>query len=82
PTNFLREIVQAELDSVNNTQIVTLFPHEPNVYLHIGHAKAICVKFGLAQEFGGVTHQPIDDTNTAKEDQEYNDAIESDVKWL
>ncbi|MGE8309825.1 MAG: glutamate--tRNA ligase family protein, partial [Pseudomonas protegens] len=59
-----------------------LRPPEPNGYLHIGHAKSICVNFGLAQEFGGVTHLRFDDTNPAKEDQEYIDAIESDVKWL
>jgi len=61
---------------------VTRFPPEPNGYLHIGHAKSICVNFGLAQEFGGVTHLRFDDTNPAKEDQEYIDAIEADVKWL
>jgi glutaminyl-tRNA synthetase len=61
---------------------VTRFPPEPNGYLHIGHAKSICVNFGLAEEFGGVTHLRFDDTNPAKEDQEYIDAIESDVKWL
>ncbi|HXR01335.1 MAG TPA: glutamine--tRNA ligase, partial [Pseudomonas sp.] len=82
PTNFLRPIVQADLDSGKHTQIVTRFPPEPNGYLHIGHAKSICVNFGLAQEFGGVTHLRFDDTNPAKEDQEYIDAIESDVKWL
>ncbi|MDB5980107.1 MAG: glutamine--tRNA ligase, partial [Pseudomonas sp.] len=56
PTNFLRPIVQADLDSGKHTQIVTRFPPEPNGYLHIGHAKSICVNFGLAEEFGGVTH--------------------------
>ena len=63
-------------------RIRTRFPPEPNGYLHIGHAKSICVNFGLAQEFGGVTHLRFDDTNPAKEDQEYIDAIESDIKWL
>ena len=82
PANFLRPIVQADLDSGKCKQIVTRFPPEPNGYLHIGHAKSICVNFGLAQEFGGVTHLRFDDTNPAKEDQEYIDAIESDVKWL
>nr|BFE95734.1 hypothetical protein GCM10020185_62700 [Pseudomonas brassicacearum subsp. brassicacearum] len=82
PVNFLRPIIQADLDSGKHTQIVTRFPPEPNGYLHIGHAKSICVNFGLAQEFGGVTHLRFDDTNPAKEDQEYIDAIESDVKWL
>jgi len=83
PVNFLRPIIQADLDSGKHTQIVTRFPPEPNGYLHIGHAKSICVNFGLAQEFGGVTHLRFDDTNPAKEDQEYIDAIESDVSgWV
>ncbi|EGH72669.1 glutamate--tRNA ligase family protein, partial [Pseudomonas syringae] len=82
PTNFLRPIVQADLDSGKHSKIVTRFPPEPNGYLHIGHAKSICVNFGLAQEFGGDTHLRFDDTNPAKEDQEYIDAIMSDVKWL
>lgn len=82
PVNFLRPIIQADLDSGKHKQIVTRFPPEPNGYLHIGHAKSICVNFGLAQEFGGVTHLRFDDTNPAKEDQEYIDAIESDIKWL
>ena len=82
PTNFLRPIVQADLDSGKHSSIVTRFPPEPNGYLHIGHAKSICVNFGLAQEFGGVCHLRFDDTNPAKEDQEYIDAIQSDVKWL
>src|SRR5471030_1737579 len=82
PVNFLRPIIQADLDSGKHTQIVTRFPPEPNGYLHIGHAKSICVNFGLAQEFGGVTHLRFYDTNPAKEDQEYIDAIESDIKWL
>ena len=82
PVNFLRPIIQADLDSGKHTQIVTRFPPEPNGYLHIGHAKSICVNFGVAQEFGGVTHLRFDDTNPAKEDQEYIDAIQSDIKWL
>src|SRR3990167_10834589 len=82
PVNFLRPIIPADLDSGKHTQIVTRFPPDPNGYLHIGHAKSICVNFGLAQEFGGVTHLRFDDTNPAKEDQEYIDAIESDVQWL
>lgn len=69
-------------DSGKHSRIVTRFPPEPNGYLHIGHAKSICVNFGLAKEFGGVCHLRFDDTNPAKEDQEYIDAIQSDVKWL
>ncbi len=82
PANFLRPIIQADLDSGKHSSIVTRFPPEPNGYLHIGHAKSICVNFGLAKEFGGVCHLRFDDTNPAKEDQEYIDAIQSDVKWL
>ncbi|MGE8421076.1 glutamate--tRNA ligase family protein, partial [Pseudomonas sp.] len=82
PANFLRPIVQADLDSGKHSSIVTRFPPEPNGYLHIGHAKSICVNFGLAQEFGGACHLRFDDTNPAKEDQEYIDAIQSDVQWL
>ena len=82
PVNFLRPIIQADLDSGKHTQIVTRFPPEPNGYLHIGHAKSICVNFGLAKEFGGDCHLRFDDTNPAKEDQEYIDAIKSDVHWL
>jgi glutaminyl-tRNA synthetase len=81
-SNFLRQIVQADLDAGKHTKIVTRFPPEPNGYLHIGHAKSICLNFGLAKEFGGDCHLRFDDTNPAKEDQEYIDAIESDVRWL
>ena len=80
--NFLRPIVQSDLDSAKHTRIVTRFPPEPNGYLHIGHAKSICLNFGLAKEFGGLCNLRFDDTNPAKEDQEYIDAIKSDVQWL
>lgn len=82
PAHFLRQIVRADLDSGKHTRIVTRFPPEPNGYLHIGHAKAICLNFGLAQEFGGDCHLRFDDTNPAKEEQEYIDAIKQDVEWL
>ncbi|KUM44552.1 glutamine--tRNA ligase/YqeY domain fusion protein [Pseudomonas sp. EpS/L25] len=82
PAHFLRQIVQADLDTGKQAKIVTRFPPEPNGYLHIGHAKSICVNFGLAKEFGGDCHLRFDDTNPAKEDQEYIDAIKSDVHWL
>ncbi|MGV8844159.1 MAG: glutamine--tRNA ligase/YqeY domain fusion protein [Pseudomonas sp.] len=82
PANFLRPIIQADLAAGKHTKIVTRFPPEPNGYLHIGHAKAICVNFGLAEEFAGDCHLRFDDTNPAKEDQEYIDAIKSDVQWL
>mgnify|MGYP004705463633 FL=1 len=80
--NFLRSIVQADLDAGKHTKIITRFPPEPNGYLHIGHAKSICLNFGLAKEFGGECNLRFDDTNPAKEDQEYIDAIKSDVQWL
>lgn len=82
PSHFLRQIVQADLDSGKHSNIVTRFPPEPNGYLHIGHAKSICLNFGLAKEFGGVCHLRFDDTNPAKEEQEYIDAIKADVEWL
>ena len=80
--NFLRPIVQADLDAGKHAKIITRFPPEPNGYLHIGHAKSICLNFGLAKEFGGECNLRFDDTNPAKEDQEYIDAIKSDVQWL
>ena len=80
--NFLRPILEADLQSGKHSSIVTRFPPEPNGYLHIGHAKSICLNFGLAKELGGVCHLRFDDTNPAKEEQEYIDAIKSDVNWL
>lgn len=82
PAHFLRQIVQADLQSGKHSKIVTRFPPEPNGYLHIGHAKSICLNFGLAREFGGECHLRFDDTNPAKEEQEYIDAIKQDVEWL
>lgn len=82
PAHFLRQIVQADLQSGKHTKIVTRFPPEPNGYLHIGHAKSICLNFGLAREFGGECHLRFDDTNPAKEEQEYIDSIKQDVEWL
>jgi glutaminyl-tRNA synthetase len=80
--DFIRDIVKADLDAGRIAQVVTRFPPEPNGYLHIGHAKSICLNFGIAQEFGGRCHLRFDDTNPAKEEQEYIDAIERDVRWL
>jgi len=80
--DFVRDIVQADLDAGRVKSVVTRFPPEPNGYLHIGHAKSICLNFGIAQEFGGRCHLRFDDTNPAKEEQEYIDAIERDVRWL
>ncbi|MFN3350784.1 glutamine--tRNA ligase/YqeY domain fusion protein [Pseudorhodoplanes sp.] len=80
--DFIRDIVQADLDSGRHTSVVTRFPPEPNGYLHIGHAKSIALNFGIAQEFGGRCHLRFDDTNPVKEEQEYIDAIKADVRWL
>jgi glutaminyl-tRNA synthetase len=80
--DFIRDIIQADLDAGRHTTVITRFPPEPNGYLHIGHAKAICLNFGVAQEFGGRCHLRFDDTNPVKEEQEYIDAIERDVRWL
>ena len=80
--DFIRDIVQADLDAKKHKQIVTRFPPEPNGYLHIGHAKSIALNFGVAQEFSGRCHLRFDDTNPTKEEQEYIDAIKEDVRWL
>ncbi len=80
--DFIRDIVQADLDAGRVSEVVTRFPPEPNGYLHIGHAKSICLNFGIAEEFGGRCHLRFDDTNPVKEEQEYIDAIERDVRWL
>jgi glutaminyl-tRNA synthetase len=80
--DFIRDIVKADLESGRQQSIVTRFPPEPNGYLHIGHAKSICLNFGIAEEFGGHCHLRFDDTNPTKEEQEYIDAIERDVRWL
>jgi glutaminyl-tRNA synthetase len=80
--DFIRDIVEADLKSGRHKSVVTRFPPEPNGYLHIGHAKSICLNFGIAQEFGGRCHLRFDDTNPTKEEQEYIDAIERDVRWL
>ena len=80
--DFIRDIVKADLDANRARSVVTRFPPEPNGYLHIGHAKSICLNFGIAEEFGGRCHLRFDDTNPTKEEQEYIDAIERDVRWL
>jgi glutaminyl-tRNA synthetase len=80
--DFIRDIIAADLASGRHKEVVTRFPPEPNGYLHIGHAKSICLNFGVAQEFGGRCHLRYDDTNPTKEEQEYIDAIERDVRWL
>jgi glutaminyl-tRNA synthetase len=80
--DFIRDIVAADLASGKHHGVVTRFPPEPNGYLHLGHAKSICLNFGIAEEFGGRCHLRFDDTNPAKEEQEYIDAIQRDVRWL
>lgn len=80
--NFLEEIIEADLASGKHTEILTRFPPEPNGYLHIGHAKSICLNFGLARKYGGKTNLRFDDTNPVKEDTEYVESIKEDVKWL
>jgi glutaminyl-tRNA synthetase len=81
-TDFVRDIVAADLREGRCESVVTRFPPEPNGYLHIGHAKSICLNFGIAAEFGGRCHLRFDDTNPVKEEQEYIDSIEADVRWL
>lgn len=81
--NFVEEIVKADLaEGKNDGRLQTRFPPEPNGYLHIGHAKAICMDFGIAQKYGGVCNLRLDDTNPIKEDTEYVEAIKEDIKWL
>jgi glutaminyl-tRNA synthetase len=80
--DFIRDIIVADLASKKYREVVTRFPPEPNGYLHLGHAKSICLNFGIAEEFGGRCHLRFDDTNPTKEEQEYIDAIQRDVRWL
>src|SRR5947199_9527849 len=80
--DFIRDIIAADVAQGRVAEVVTRFPPEPNGYLHIGHAKAVCLNFGVAEEFGGRCHLRFDDTNPVKEEQEYIEAIERDVRWL
>src|ERR1700736_4283294 len=81
-TNFIKSIVQEDIQAGRVKQVVTRFPPEPNGYLHIGHAKSICLNFELADEFNGRTNLRFDDTNPVKEDIEFVEAIKEDVRWL
>jgi glutaminyl-tRNA synthetase len=80
--NFLEQIVEKDLETKKYAKVITRFPPEPNGYLHIGHAKSICLNFGLANDFGGQCHLRFDDTNPETEDVEYVESIQQDVKWL
>ncbi|HNC24077.1 MAG TPA: glutamate--tRNA ligase family protein, partial [Opitutaceae bacterium] len=82
PSDFIRDIVAQHVAERRYPKIVTRFPPEPNGYLHIGHAKAICIDFGIARENNGQCNLRMDDTNPAKEDVEYVESIIADVKWL
>lgn len=81
-SNFIRDIIDADLAAGRHSEIVTRFPPEPNGYLHVGHAKSICLNFGLARDYKGRCHLRFDDTNPTKEEQEYIDSIKEDVRWL
>src|SRR5215831_3544958 len=83
PGNFVHDIVEKDLElGKNGGRVMTRFPPEPNGYLHIGHAKSICLNFGIAEKFGGKCNLRYDDTNPETEDPEFVDSIEQDVKWL
>ena len=81
-SNFIRDIIINDLENKKHDSIITRFPPEPNGYLHIGHAKSICLNFDLAKEFGGKVNLRFDDTNPLKEDVEYVNSIKEDVEWL
>src|SRR5882672_7940086 len=82
PSDFIRDVVLAHIAEKRYPLIHTRFPPEPNGYLHIGHAKSICLNFGIAREFGGACNLRMDDTNPTAEDTEYVDSIQADVNWL
>ena len=80
--NFIEEIIDSDLASGKVTTVATRFPPEPNGYLHIGHAKSLCINFGIAQKYNGTCNLRFDDTNPCKEDQEYVNSIKADIEWL
>ena len=81
-SNFIEDIIVHDLETGKHKKIITRFPPEPNGYLHIGHAKAITINFGIAEKFGGECNLRFDDTNPSKEDVEYVESIKEDIKWL
>ena len=82
PAHFIRHIIRDDLEAGRHSAVMTRFPPEPNGFLHIGHAKSICLNFGMAEEFAGQCNLRFDDTNPEKEEQLYIDAIQDDVRWL
>ena len=82
PRNFITDIIDDDLKAGRHTSVATRFPPEPNGYLHIGHAKSICLNFGLARDYQGTCNLRFDDTNPVKEDMEYINSIKQDVQWL
>ncbi|NLO56640.1 MAG: glutamine--tRNA ligase, partial [Thermovirga sp.] len=81
-SSFIEQIVRQDLESGKVGKVITRFPPEPNGYLHIGHAKSICLNFGIAEQFGGECNLRFDDTNPSKEESEYVESIIEDVTWL
>ena len=81
-TNFIESIINEELESGKVTAVQTRFPPEPNGYLHVGHAKSMCINFGIAKKYGGKCNLFLDDTNPSKEKTEFVEAIQEDIKWL
>src|SRR5690606_6626604 len=82
PAHFIQQKIRKDVEEGKHQKIITRFPPEPNGYLHIGHAKSICLNFGMAEEFGGVCNLRFDDTNPEKESEEFVNSIKEDVKWL
>ena len=80
--NFITDIIDKDLEINSKTKINTRFPPEPNGYLHIGHAKSICINFGIANKYGGKCNLRFDDTNPSKEEQEFVDSIKEDIQWF
>ncbi len=82
PLDFIRQIIDVDLKTGKHPKSITRFPPEPNGFLHIGHAKSICLNFGIAEEYNGICNLRFDDTNPSKEDVAYVESIQTDVKWL